>query len=184
MCDKPSPLHEERCSRSLRARHSRHEDECCSFSLEAKNQLRAFCAAFSWVLCVWRFSSAIAWQTIPFSEFRNEAFSFAQVCAGDLPAAEGEPEFINEVMASLLLLIVRGQAEFLVGPKVGYQFFDPSECFVEARWHLRASVRRNWSSVNSCNGQAAKSILNAAGIKTVLTSTGFRAVNPALRFRR
>ena len=56
--------------------------------------------------------------------------------------AEGEPEFVNEVAARLLFLIGRGQVEFLVGPEVGNQFFDPSECLVESRWHLRASVRR------------------------------------------
>jgi hypothetical protein len=45
--------------------------------------------------------------------------------------------------------IGRGQVEFLVGPEVGNQFFDPSECLVEGRWHLRAIVRRKVGSVNS-----------------------------------
>ena len=49
--------------------------------------------------------------------------------------AEGEPEFVNEVVARLLFLVGRGQVEFLVGPEVGNQFFDRSECLVEARWH-------------------------------------------------
>ena len=47
--------------------------------------------------------------------------------------AEGEPEFVNEVAARLLFLIGRGQVEFLVGPEVGNQFFDPSECTVKTR---------------------------------------------------
>ena len=58
--------------------------------------------------------------------------------------AEGEPKFVNEIAARLLFLIGRGQVEFLVGPEIGNQFFDPSECLVEGRWHLRECAPEDW----------------------------------------
>ena len=80
----------------------------------------------------------------------NRFFNYAQIKVHIFAqTTEGEPEFVNEVVAGLLFLIGRGQVEFLVGPEIGNQFFDPTECLVEARWHGRASVRRKAASVNS-----------------------------------
>ena len=41
-----------------------------------------------------------------------------------------------------------GQVEFLVGPEVGNQFFDPSECLVEGRWHLCDCARESGNAEN------------------------------------
>ena len=63
--------------------------------------------------------------------------------------AEGEPEFVYEVAAGLLFLIICGQVEFLVGPKIGHKLLDLLKCLVESRWHLSASVRRSGAGVNA-----------------------------------
>ena len=77
-------------------------------------------------------------STEDISLLKVQSLKFVCFAAGILVIhvpAEGEPEFVNEVVARLLFLIGGGQVEFLVGPEIGNQFFHPAECFVEARWH-------------------------------------------------
>ena len=68
--------------------------------------------------------------------------------------AEGEPEFVNEVVARLLFLIGRGQVEFLVGPKIRHKLLSPVQRLHQTRlaW---------WKRV--CAGAAAASIWNGQG---------------------
>ena len=49
--------------------------------------------------------------------------------------AEGEPEFVNEVVARLLFLIGRGQVEFLVGPKIGHKLSNFCKGCIKPGWH-------------------------------------------------
>ena len=86
--------------------------------------------------------------------------------------AEREPEFVNEVAVVTALirpavtfshpmgdghfLIGRRAVEFLVGPEVGKQFSNTSECFVEARWHMGLSLLRCGGGVNDASFGFAK----------------------------
>ena len=63
--------------------------------------------------------------------------------------AEGEPEFINEVVARLLFLIGRGQVEFFVGPKIRHKRFNPCKGRVKLRI-AAGSIKPGWHGGGEC----------------------------------